>query len=149
MCDGRRIKPGGTMMHDPSGKAWPAKSLLIGPFRAGTHGRVPDEHYEGAPEYYLGRGYRARYGTVRLPPRALRRWQFVGYVSRGGPEDGEIRYHRRGSRAPGGFYHPWNRRSLMTLIHGHGRVRLYRLGSFYRLEMPRGAVVDDRGFVWP
>ena len=150
MADGRLIKPRGTMMHDESGRAWPRNSLIIGPFKPNTHGPVPDNRFEGAPRYYLGRGYKARYGTVNLPPRSLRAWKFVGYASRGEPEDGEIQYVRRGIRAPGGFYHPWNKPMLFGLIQGgKGRVRLYRYGAFYRLEMPRGATVNDRGFVRP
>lgn len=148
MADGRTIKPRGDMLHDPSGRAYPKSALIIGPFRKGGHS-VPDNKFEGAPRYYLGRGYRGRYGSVRLPPKNLRQWQFVGYVSKGDPEDGEIQYTRTGSRAPGGFYHAFNKRGLGSMFNGRGRVRLYRYGSFYRLQMPRGAIVDDRGFVWP
>ena len=148
LCDDRLIKPRGTMFHDPSGKAWPKSSVIIGPFKPGTK-RSSDDDFDGAPRYYLGRGYRARYGTINRPPRAIGAWTFVGDVSRGDPEDGEIQYVRRGSRAPGAFYHAFNKRGLTRLVYGRGRVRLYRYGSFYRLELPRGAVVDDRGFVWP
>ena len=148
MVDGRRISCRGTMMHDPSGRYWPKNSCLIGSFRKGPE-RVSDDAFWGAPRDYLGRGYRARYGSVNLPPRSIRSWTFVGYVSRGEPEDGEIQYVRRGIRARGAFYHPFNRRSLFSITHGNGRVRLYRFGSFYRLELPRRSIIDDRGFVWP
>lgn len=140
--DGRTIRPPGEMLHDPSGKAWPRSSVLIGPSRGQLRAATRDEFDDDA-QSYLGRDHLARASTLETPPKPLGAgWTYVGDVE-------EIRYTRRGRKQPGAYYHPFNKMGLTRLIHGKGRVRLYRRGRYHRLELPRNATLDARGFVHP
>jgi hypothetical protein len=130
------------MMHDPKGIAWPRCSLLVGPFqRTGHH---PER--EGADaRAYFGRSYSLLQGQVASPPpRALSSWEKLGPVE-------QIWYTRTGSRFTGKFRHPFNQPGVVTQIFkGKGRPPiLYAHGSFLRLEMQAGCLVDSGGIRWP
>lgn len=128
------------MLHDPSGRAWPARSVLVGPFRGNLRRAAPDE-VSPAARHYLGGSHDPKIGSVDTPPKDLGQWTYVGDVER-------IRYTRTGRKSPGRYQHPFNE-GLMAMIHGRRKVRLYRRGRYYRLELPRGAMLDARGYVWP
>jgi hypothetical protein len=141
MTDGSDVIPKAShaMLHDPSGKYWPARSVLVGPI---DKGGATDEAPKAATQY-LGRSYRIHEGSCALPPRALGEWEPLGDVEC-------IYYHRHGNKARGRFRHEFNRKtSLHVLFKGKRRVRLYGWGDWCRLELPRDAVVDDRGLVFP
>lgn len=131
MEDGRDIRVPGGMLHDPSGHAWPSRSVLCGPFQRGSEVEPAD----GDERAYLGRD--PKMGVIDTPPRELDGWSYVGDVER-------IYYTRIGNRADR-YQHGFNE----SFFHHKGRVRLYRRGRYYRLELPRGAVLDARGFVRP
>ena len=143
MKDGPDVTCVGAMIHDPTGRAWPKNSVLCGPFRARVR-RATDDEYRGASRDYLGTTHQAYIGVVDMPPRALGEWDYLGEVDR-------IFYTRTGKKRPGRYQHPFFKpTALATLIRGrHGKVRLYRRGRFCRLELPRGAMLDSRGFVYP
>jgi hypothetical protein len=145
MEDGPMVRPRGAMMHDPTGRHWPKTSLLIGPFKK-EGGKVDPKKYEGAPKEYLGRNYNPKEGSVNLPPKNLSYWEDVGVVER-------IDYVRPGTKAPGGFRHSFNKpRGVYHVLHavkGKRHVMLRRCGQFYRLDLGKGAIADERGIVFP
>lgn len=138
--DGRDVKATGGMMHDPSGRSWPSRSVLIGPFRGNLRRAQPHE-VDGAARHYLGNSHPAKIGLVNTPPKALGAWTYVGEVE-------NIIYTRTGRRRPGRYQHPFNK-SWVTIFTGKKRVRLYRRGRYYRLQLPRKAILDSRGYVVP
>ena len=142
LVDGREIDaPGKGMLHDATGREWPARSVLVGPFK---RGRATKDVSEDARDY-LGRTYTIKQGNAKteIVPRGLWSWERVGEVAR-------IYYTRGGTKYPGRFQHPFNKRSsLAVLVKGKGKVTLYQWRGWYRLELPKGAILDSRGFVWP
>jgi hypothetical protein len=141
---GRILRPRGSMIHDPSGRHWPKCSLLIAPLGRGSRDAT-DKEYEGAPEHYLGRNHSPRVAELELPSKTG--WTIVGHVKR-------IDYVRGGTRAPGGFRHSINKpRGVFKVVHllkgGKANVVLRKKGKFYRLDLPGGCLIDDRGIVYP
>ena len=142
LVDGGAVSVAGGMMHDPSGRWWPARSVLCGPFKARVRRAEPDE-YTGAARHYLGNSHAAHVGVIDTPPKALGEWEYVGEVER-------IYYTRTGRKRPGRYQHPFNKpTALATLLKGRGRVKLYRRGRYVRMDLPPGAILDTRGLVWP
>lgn len=140
MKDGGSYRAKGSMMHDPSGRFWPRSSVLCGSISASARKALKEE-ITGEAEHYLARP--PRMAQVNTPSRSLQGWEYLGEVV-------EIRYTRTGNRKPGRYFHEFSKgTALATLVKGKGRVRLYRSGRWYRLELPRGAILDTRGFVWP
>jgi hypothetical protein len=141
MVDGSDVRCSGGMLHDPSGRWWPKKSVLCGPFRQRMR-PVDDDEYDGDAKHYLGSSHKASIGSIDTPPKPLAGWDYLGEVDR-------IFYTRTGRKNPGRYQHKFNGKGFTTLIKGNGRVRLYRRGRYCRLELPRGAILDSRGFLWP
>jgi hypothetical protein len=145
MKEGPDVTCAGAMMHDPTGKAWPSKSVLCGPIKQRL-GRASDEELAGAGKHYFGGSYPARVVVIQTPnahDRPLTGWKYLGeveriYYTRVGRKNGNVR-----------FVHEFNRKGLTQLVMGKKKVRLYRKGRFVRLELPRGAILDTRGFVHP
>lgn len=142
MREGPDVTCAGAMIHDPTGRAWPKRSVLFGPVRRVRSATDPE--VEGAGRHYLGNSHRVAVGMVNAPPRSLDGWVYLGEVER-------VYYTRNGKKYGGvRFQHPFNKPgALATMVKGKGRVRLYRKGRFCRLELPRGSILDSRGFVWP
>ena len=141
--DGREIEASKRygMLHDETGREWPARSVLVGPFRKGGEAEDPPRRARD----YLGRTYTIKQGEAKteIVPRALWNWDELGQVAR-------IYYLRGGTKAPGRWQHPFNKRSAFAvLVKGPGKVTLYKWGAWYRLQLPRGAMLDSRGIVWP
>lgn len=142
MVEGPDRTCGGGMIHDPTGRAWPKNSVLCGPFR--RERRVDPDEMDPRATHYYGGSYSAHIGIVNKPPRALSSWRYLGEVER--------IYYTRVGRKYGGvrFVHPFNKgSSLAVIVKGRRRVRLYQYGRFMRLELPRDAMLDSRGFVFP
>jgi hypothetical protein len=142
MVDGPDVSVSGGMLHDPSGKWWPKRSVLCGPFKARVR-KAADDEYTGAAKHYLGSSHNANIGVVETPPKSLGEWEYCGEVD-------EIFYSRTGKKRPGRYRHKFNKgTSLATIIKGTKKVKLYRKGRFVRLELPSNAILDSRGFVFP
>jgi hypothetical protein len=142
MVDGSEIDAPArnAMLHDPRGRYWKRNSILVAPFKRGGGGEVDGD---ADSKDYLGRTHLTRVGDVPLPPKELSTWTYEGEVS-------EIWYTRHGAKYGGKrFRHAFNKSVLGRLVKGTGKARLYSRGSLYRLELPRGAIVDGRGLVWP
>lgn len=151
--DGRRIHgvPGSASLHDRTGRAWPKCSVLIMVFPRSGARLATEEEMTGAPRQYLGRTYRGKVSEpIDLPPKALGAWERVGTVSRVKGDKGEIWYSRGGTKHPGRYRHEFNKGGkLVGFFKGEGTVVLYQRGRALRLQLPRGCMLDDRGFVWP
>jgi hypothetical protein len=141
--DGRELAAprGSSMLHDPAGTKWGKCSLLFVSFRKNVR-KPTEKELAGAPKDYLGREHSARVGTVELPPRALASWEKVGHVK-------EIMYVRHGTKARGGFYHPFGVRTALMLFRKGRHPILYKRGSAMRLELGGDCIADDRGIVYP
>lgn len=127
-----RPAAGHALLHDPSGHAWPRCSGLVAPFRK-TREEVEDRE---ARSYFGLFSDAPMKGLLALPPRALSDWNYLGDVE-------EIEYTRR---RPGGL------RASHQAPYFHefeGRVRLYRRGNLFRIELGRGCSWNWRGIVRP
>lgn len=136
------------MLYDETGIDWPKCSLLIAPFRGWTHEPESTKTFKSA-RYYFGRDTEIGAGTLTIPARALSSWTRVGDVR-------EIFYLRAGTKAPGRFQHRFHKpRGLWRLIFLFNRraantpVVLYKSRGAYRLELPDGCMIDDRGIARP
>lgn len=140
--------PDAGLLHDESGDYWPKCSLLIADFERGD-----EQTDEG--ESYFGRGATITRGYAEAPPDDLSAWQRLGEIK-------TIFYDRAGTKHPGFFRHEFNKPRdlwrLVFLIKGKAAKQpavLYthysrRLGqTFYRVELPDGCIVNDRGIVLP
>ena len=142
MIDGRQIDAPASygMIHDPTGRQWKSTSLLVAPYEKGEEAEG-DRHTRD----YFGASHLTRMGDIRLPPKSLADWRSEGDVD-------WIWYHRQGRKhitPTRSKKHKFNKTSLASLLKGKGRARLYSRNGCYRLELPRNAIVDDRGLVWP
>jgi hypothetical protein len=129
------------MLYDGSGHYWPRCSLLIAPFENGT-----SETDDGRD--YFGRDSAVYEGRINLPPRSLKSWRNLGEIK-------DVYYDRAGTKANGPFHHAFHKpRGVWKLIwpfkrKTHGPAILYAYKGFYRIELPEGCIVDDRGIVLP
>jgi hypothetical protein len=92
-----------------------------------------------------------RAGSVDLPPKPLGSWTLRGCVER-------IDYTRYGEHADK-YTHKFDGHgekngdgpfaAALLFEEGTPHPILYSLRSIYRLELPKGAVFNWRGFVWP
>jgi hypothetical protein len=145
--DGDEITPRArdALLYDVSGTHWPSCSLLIAPFEKM---RAVAENPTSEALAFYGRSATIRQGAINLPPRAVGAWDRLGAIE-------TIFYERRGKRAPGYFRHEFNRpRGLWKLVwpvkKGADKPAiLYTLRGAYRVELPQGCIVDDRGIVVP
>jgi len=147
MDSGKMIQPRGAMIHDPSGRDWPKCSLLIVPVGRSRVRKATDEEYEGAPKHYLGRDHNPKVVQVTFPSSSTAEWKRIGELRR-------IDYVRGGTKAPGGYKHHINKpRGVYRVTHllrgGDQPVVVSKLGSAYRLDLPNGCIIDDRGIVYP
>lgn len=135
------------MLFDATGRDWPACSLLVAPFEQGR--RDADEReLSGGGKAYFGKSASVRAGAIELPDRSLRGWQERGEVS-------EVYYQRAGTRAPGRYRHKFHAPTgLLRVVFALKSAAkepaiLYSMGRMYRLELPKGCIIDDRGIVLP
>jgi hypothetical protein len=134
------------MLHDGSGDDWPECSLLIAPFKGWV--REPSRSELSAGRDYFGRGSEIGAGVIDLPPCDLKSWTEVGDAK-------EIFYDRAGEKAPGYFRHRFHKpRGLWKIFFlvkraAKGRVTLFKRGRIYRLDLPDGCIIDDRGIALP
>jgi hypothetical protein len=130
------------MLHDDKGTQWNKCSALFVRFDPRGRPATPAE-MRGAPTHYLGGDYEGWVSNVDIPPRPLSAgWEEVGEVRK-------IWYTRQGTKAPGKYWHPFNKRVAMFLWTKGETPILYRRGDAMRLEMKNGCIWDDRGIVRP
>lgn len=130
------------MLYDASGKDWPKNSLLITRFDQG------DEEVDEGKDYF-GRKTPVFAGGLDLSSewRELDGWRELGEVK-------DIFYHRVG-KYEGPFVHEFNKprgiwRLLWPFTKAAGKPAiLYSRKNAFRLELPKGALVDNRGLVVP
>jgi len=140
LAEGRRVRAPAAhvMLYDDDGRVWPRCSLLVGPIRRTATLLAASARQRR----YYGDAYALRTGYVDLPPVPLHTWEAIGPTSR-------IYYQRPGTAYPGYFQHPFNKPAIWDFLRAKRDVLLYRQGSFLRLELGRGCVVNWRGFVKP
>ncbi len=127
LIDGRTVRPGGVLLHDPSGKYWPKTSCLITTFK--KSGRLLEDPTD--EEVAWARDPKSvREGSAFVPARSMSSWSRVGEIV-------VIDYRRVGEYADE-YTHECKR-----------PVPLYRKGRIHRLELGKGAMFNWRGFVSP
>jgi len=128
LADGKHLKLPSSYgtIHDQAGAVLPRCVVFFGPFKK-TRKRV---EMDRAERRYFGSDHRAV--LAELPKIPKEGWKRVGEVVM-------IYYVRRGSRAPGGFHHPFKTRHPV----------LYKQERLYKLDLGENCIVDDRGYVFP
>jgi hypothetical protein len=146
--DGRTVRPGGVLLHDPSGKCWPRTSCLITTFRkTGRPLESPtDEEIAWARDPKS-----VREGFAFVPAaRSMSSWSRVGEVV-------EIDYKRVGEYQDL-YVHEFKRPvslyvSSFTYPQSITKVdkawELYKKQRTYRIELGPKAEFNWRGFVSP
>lgn len=124
------VPPGFVLASDPSGEIFDRCNFYVVRFRKGqklvSHGGTEATTF--AREYY-GEGARLVYGAVDIPKG---RWHRVAKVK-------YIRYRRMGKYA-GSYEHTYE--IPVDLEYSSQPLA-------FRIPLPEGCVVDERGFVWP
>lgn len=136
----RRKRDG--MLYDVSGHYWPKCSLLIAPF---DQGRETIDVKKA--RHFFGRNVDVFEGSAPLPSRSLHAWRELGEVDqvfydRAGKYDGPFKHTFNSPRGLWQLAWPFMRGSSEPAI-------LYAHGDCYRVELPHGCIVDDRGIVLP
>ena len=128
MADGREIVCPRSygMIHDPEGRDLPRCAVFVGPYTR-TKKRV--DLTDSAADYF-GSGYDACQAEIDVPSGP---WKSQGEIA-------QIYYVRTGISHAGSYHHRFAESAT---------VRLSRCRSFYRVDLPRGCVVNWRGFVDP
>jgi hypothetical protein len=130
--DGRtlHLPDGWGLLHDTIGRCTHRCDIFIVPYRCGRRrvDRGSDGVVKTATEYF-GRAEELYEGTVEMPPGP---WEPVGRVV-------TIYYDREGDQG-GYYYHPFAE-PVPLFEQRHGRA--------YKLALPRGCIVNRRGFVKP
>ena len=124
------------MLHDPEGAVRKRCEVFFAPFSEVR--REPPE-LSAAARRYLGDHYEVRLVRTDIPKSG---WVDKGLVT-------TIWYRRNGNRgkykANEDFVHPF--RSPIPFV--KKPVMLSKSGRVYRIDLGTGAVIDDRGFVFP
>lgn len=134
-----------SMLHDPTGEDWPADSVLVAPLKSKGRNELdyPEaEDYFGAPPLE---------GKFELPSKNLKAWKSLGEVSR-------IDYSRKRplglfTAFKGDYRHEFDgtEGAFGFLFHVFEAAKpvLFKCGRMLRLELPFGASLNERGFIWP
>lgn len=139
LTGGETIKPPGAdaLLHRASG----GRFVYCGPF---DHEGAPADDPPKEAVAYLGRRHRMKAGSAEIPTGGP--WSRIGVLHC-------IYYKRGGTKAPGKFHHEFNKAHgtyrIVHVVKGKGSVVLAQCGRWYRMSFPNGALIDDRGFVWP
>ena len=132
------------MLHDPSGEDWNSSSVLIAPFSKGRQ-----EIEDGDASSYFGSDPMG--GEIDLPPRDISRWTFLGPVKK--IEYSRMRPHGMPAKYEGDYFHFFDGSegmlSLLSLFFKAPSPELFRRGKILRMELPWGADLNERGYIWP
>lgn len=137
---------GYAMLHDPEGKVWDSKSILVARFS--KDGKEIEDDF--AEDYF---GDPPMGGSLDLPPRGLKDWRHLGICK-------EIQYSRRRphgmpSKFEGDYFHIFDGsedplRSLLSVVFlQESKVELFKKGKMLRMELPEWADLNERGYLWP
>jgi hypothetical protein len=136
IVDGKRVPAprGATLLHDPSGRYWPAQSCLVAPFRRSGEviERPTDQQVAWASNPDA-----VRLGSVDTPSKRLGDWEIVGRVEK-------IEYDRHGVYADS-YEHEFESGWLMKKP--LPTLRKLRSGRCMRLDLGRGRQFNWRGFL--
>ena len=152
LADDTEVEPPASyaMLHDPTGRYYHPRAVLVGPIDKGP---VESDPPEEAVDY-LGSSHVVHRGNVELPPRALSAWKKLGAL-RSGPGEGRegIFYVRTGKKLASptrSKRHTFNDSALERALFGRGRATLYLWGDWLRLQLTgKKVILDARGFGWP
>jgi hypothetical protein len=128
------------MFHDPTGRDWAKCSLLIAPYR--MEGYAEDDDVPGYARAYKGRNHRMRHVSLELPDKGLDGWSNEGQIKK-------LWYTRDGTKRPGRYYHPIGKKTVFSIFRGKDAATLYQKGVYYRVQLGRACLLDDRGIVYP
>jgi hypothetical protein len=124
-----KLPPSYGTIHDEEGVYLPRCEVFFGAYKKTSQpAKMSRSHRR-----YFGADHKAK--LARLPKIPIDGWKEVGKVSK-------ILYVRKGTRAPGGFHHPFT-------FNGSHRPILYKQGRLYKLSLGEGCLVDDRGYRFP
>jgi len=124
--------------HDEEGIVLPKCEIFFGPFKK-TRERVEMRRVH---RRYFGSDHKAV--LAELPNIPMDGWKKIGEVK-------TIYYVRRGTRAPGGYHHGYQRRGsgFWTWRTPGRHPTLSENGKIYKLSLGSGCLVDDRGYRYP
>jgi len=127
------LPPDWVMLHDPSGRIISKCTLVLCKCELGTRscGTIPDRIRKDVEEYF-GSGAELSCGAVDLPKGP---WHSVGVVR-------EILYDRHGEYEDS-WYHPYKDTINPVELFANEQA------TGYRLVLPDGCQINERGFVWP
>jgi hypothetical protein len=129
MKDGSKIRPKSSfgIIHDTGGEVFDRCVIFVGPYKKT---RKKAEKPPTAATRYFGSNYTQHECIVNIPSGP---WKYLGEVV-------QILYERtKGSKYAAKYFHVFKTKS----------PRLSKCGSYYRLNLQDGCIVDDRGFVFP
>lgn len=114
------------IIHDPTGEALPRCDVFFGAYRKTDKVGTPTRQSTA----YFGRRYQPKNTTIDIPRGP---WKNIGEVV-------QILYVRtEKSQYAGKYYHPFKK------VH----PVVSKCKSYYKLALPNGCILDDRGFVFP
>ena len=141
MKDGSKIRPSASsgIIHDPDGQAYDRCTVYVGPV---VHTRRRPNSVPSKATRYFGRKYQPHIVQVQVPVHGP--WKSLGEVV-------EILYERTlGSQYEGKYFHKFKARQKFFFVFKTGNHPIVsRCGRYYRVELQKGCIVDDRGFVFP
>ena len=129
MKDGSKIRPKSSagIIHDTDGEVFDRCVVFVGPYKKT---RKKPASVPSKATRYFGSQYQPHECIVNIPSGP---WKYLGEVV-------QILYERtKGSKYAAKYFHVFKSRS----------PRLSKSGSYYRLNLQDGCIVDDRGFVFP
>jgi hypothetical protein len=131
------------LLYDDTGKHWSKESLLVAPFEQGDEEIENDRAHE-----FFGSDFAIYRGGIIPPPKQLKNgWRNLGEV--------KTVFYERAGKYEGPFKHEFNKpRGLWRLIwpfdrRSKGPALLYARKGCYRVEFPKGCIIDARGIVMP
>lgn len=131
MDDGARVvlPPKFGIIHDPEGVDLPKCNVYLGPYEISRKQATLTK----AAAAYFGHSYRGRVARVDVPKGP---WNVVGSA--------RVIFYERPGRYQGRYFHPFYKKAAFPKP-----LLLRKCGAFFKLDLPDGCVVNDRGFVFP
>ena len=125
------------LIHCASGSEWPRCVLMVGPFQRGDE--IPSSEVSLAARKFLRTDdYKPHEGSFTSPRVDSDSWRVLGSLQK-------IWYLRQGALD---FYlkHEFKRRQFLVFP---AETTLAKLGSWWKITMPRLCIINERGIVSP